>query len=890
MRLAPGDRLGPYEIVSALGVGGMGEVYQATDTRLGRGVAIKILPGAEPDLIARFDREARAVAALAHPHICALYDVGSEPGADASDASAAIRYLVMEHLEGETLSNRLKKGAIPFDQAIAIAIDITDALAAAHKAGIVHRDLKPANVMITRSGAKLLDFGIARTIEPGAAAAPAGATLATREAALTGHGMILGTLHYMAPEQLEGTLVDPRADIWALGCIVHEMLTGRQPFAATTAAGVVASILTSTPAPIDVTAVRAPSIRRLVETCLAKDPDERWQDARDLLRQLRWICDGADATDAVVRSGAGWRAHPAWMAAAAGLAVTVAVLGAVLLRGTAAPTATTVRFNVPPPPDAAFYDFADPVRISPDGSRIVFTVNRVEGQSQLWIQSLDSLKPEPLRGTEGGQYPFWSPDGRSIAFFSDHALKRLSLAEQAAQTICDISPGVGGSWSKSGAIVFSSDFIAGSLYTVPASGGTPAKLTTLDASRQETMHVWPQFLADGDRFLYLVRSTRAENAGIYVSSLTKPAPRRLLAVDSNAVAAGEHLYFVRQGTLWAQPFDQARLRLTAEPLRIAERVWAFTGHGGAAFSASDRAVVFREASKQTTELWWLDRNGRRLGSVGDSGEYAHVALSPDDRRVAFERLDPTSGNGVIWVHETDRNATARFTVDPSWNWSPVWSPDGSRIAFAGSPDGKAGIYQKMASGAAEQEPLFLNDLLGSPGDWSPDGQWLLWNRTVPGTDADIWALPMAGDHKPVPILQTRFYEGEPRMAPSGRWLAYTSNESGRNEVYVRSFSGGDVKRLVSTTGGRQPVWRRDGKELFYRTDAGGIMAVDLKADGTFEAGAPQELFRARIQQSFAGRYDYAVTADGQRFLVNTVFSESRPMATVVLNGAVSGTK
>jgi len=882
MGFAPGVRVGPYEIVSALGAGGMGEVYKATDTRLGRAVAIKILPSADPDLIARFDREARAVAALAHPHICALYDVGSAPRPDAAAGDAAIRYLVMELLEGETLAERLKRGPIAFDLSIAIAIDIGDALAAAHRAGIVHRDLKPANVMLTKSGAKLLDFGLAKALESGTAAAPAGATFATREA-LTGHGTILGTLHYMAPEQVEGKDADRRADIWALGCTLHEMVTGHRPFTGPTPASVVASILTSAPAPITADAIGAASLRRVVATCLAKDPEERWQDARDLLRELTWIRDRDNAEGPPATRMGGSRVGRAAMASAiAALTLAVIALGTLQLRGTALPTAPTVRFNVPAPPDTAFYDFADPVRISPDGSRIVLTVNRADGRSQLWLQSTDSLTPEPLAGTESGQYPFWSPDGLSIAFFADNALKRISVADQVVQTICAASPGIGGSWSRSGTIVFSSGFVTGSLYTVPSAGGNPAQLTSLDASRQETMHAWPHFLADGEHFLYLVRSSRPENIGVYVGSLKKSSPTRLIAVDSNAIPAGDHLYFVRQGTLWAQRFDQTHLRLTAEPVRIAEHVWAFSGHGGSAFSASDRSVVFRQAAKQITELWWLDRNGRRLGSVGDPGEHVHVTLSPDDRRVAIERLD-TNGNGVIWVHEIERGATSRFSFDPSWNWSPIWSPDGSRIAFAAAPDGKAGIFQKPTSGATEQEPLFTGDLLGFPNDWSSNGEWLMWSRSAPGTDSDIWGLRLSADRKPVPILQTPFFEGEPRLSPNGRWLAYTSNESGRREVYVRSFPAGDTKRLVSTSGGRQSAWRGDGRELFYRTDAGAIMAVGVKTDAGFEASSPQELFRARIQQGFPGRYDYAPTRDGQRFLVNILPGEATSMATVVLN-------
>jgi len=881
MRLAHGVRLGPYEIVSALGAGGMGEVYKATDTRLSRAVAIKILPGGDPDLIARFDREAKSVAALTHPNICALYDVGSAADPDPSSAAGSvIRYIVMEHLEGETLAQRVARGALPMHEAVAVAIGIGEALAAAHRAGIVHRDLKPANVMLTRAGPKLLDFGLAKAREATAQAGAAGVTLATREAALTGHGSILGTLHYMAPEQVEGQPADHRADIWALGCIVHEMTTGGRPFDAATPASVVAAILTSKPVPIDGDRPRSP-LGRIVDACLARNPEERWQDARDLVRELRWIAEGVIESGAA--PGAARRRRAPWIVAGvfAGLS---ALLGAMVwLRPM--PVAPAVRFTVPPPAGSNFYDFADPVRISPDGRRLIVTANDADGRSQLWLYTFDAAAPLLLAGTEGAQYPFWSPDGRSVAFFTQKALKRITLAGAYVQTICETAAGVSGSWSPSDVIVFSADFGHPELFRVSAAGGAPARLTTLDVSQQETMHIWPQFLSDGDRFIYLVRSGRPERTGIYVSSLSKPAPVRLLAVESNVVVEGGEFYFARQGTLWAQPFDAARLRFGGEPVKIAEGVWTFSAIAGAAFSVANRTLVYREATKHATELWWLDRNGRRVGAIGGPGEYVHVAISPDDRRVAFERLDDSSGNGVVWLHDIDRSATTRLSLDASWNWSPVWSPDSARVAFASAPDGKAGIYVKAADGAGAQQPLVITSLLSHPTDWTRDGRSLLLDGAAAGGNADVWMLPLSGDRKPFPLLQTAFSESEARVSPNGRWLAYTSNESGRSEVYLRSFPEGDTKRLVSAAGGRQASWRGDGRELFYRTDAGAMMAVPVNGDGSL-AGTPQELFRARIQQSFVGRYDYAPTSDGQRFLVNTITNDATPMATVIMNGTL----
>jgi len=888
--LAAGTKLGPYEILSALGAGGMGEVYKASDTRLNRTVAIKILPNTDPDAIARFDREARAIAALTHPHICTLYDVGSAPNSGASDA---MPFLVMEHLEGETLASRLQKGALSVDQTVAIALEIADALDKAHRAGIVHRDLKPANVMLTKAGVKLLDFGLAKLrAQPAVAMGGRGASaMATQPAALTGLGTILGTLHYMSPEQVEGKEADHRADIWALGCLLHEMTTGRKPFDGANPATVIAAILTTDAVATRDVASLPPALKRIVVTCLAKDPDDRWQDARDLLRELRWNSepDGAKVA-AASAAGTPSASRVPWVAAVVALSLLVIGLAARQFTRTV-PIAPTVRFTVSPPPHTTFYDFADPVRISPDGQRIAFVVRNAQNLAQIWIQSLDG-EPQLLAGTEGGMYPFWSPDSQSIAFFTADALKRLSVTNQAVQTICATPPGVSGAWSRNGVIVFASGLGSGSLLKVPEGGGTPVRLTTLDPSRQETMHVWPQFLPDGDRFLYLVRTARPENSGLYLSSVTAPAPKLLMAVDSNAYVADGRLFFVRQGTLWAQPFDARRAQLSDEPVRVVDRVWTFSGDGGAAFSASDGAsLVYRPAAGLPSELTWLDRNGKRLGSIGEPAEYTHVALSPDDGRVAIERIDPKTSNGVIWLHDVARTLTARFSLDGSWSWTPVWSPDGTRVAFGSTSQAASGVgvYEKSASGATGEQLLFNSSIVLQPTDWSRDGRWLV-GSVMGGTTSELWSVPLAGDRKPVVIQKTLFNENEARLSPDGHWLAYASNEAGRTDVYVRSFPGGDTKRLVSQNGGRQPAWRRDGRELFYRTDEGDVIAVDVKPAAAFEAGAPRVLFRARIQKSFFGHYDYAVTSDGQRFLVNLLSADApaAPAATMILNWRSKG--
>jgi len=877
----------------------MGEVYAARDTRLERAVALKILPpllGADPHFRERFDREARAISKITHPNICTLYDVGEHDGT---------AFLVMELLAGETLAARIERGPVPIAEALAIATQIADALDKAHRAGVVHRDLKPANVMLTKAAttragsphAKLLDFGLAKTAQAagGVFLETAVTGAATQAAQLTAHGTILGTLHYMAPEQVEGKDADHRADIWALGCIVYEMVAGRKTFDGANPASIIATILMAeTPRLPAATPPIAIGLDRLIATCLAKDPDERWQDARDVVRELRWIAEGAAAGPAPVsRAGATRAAGRLWMAATVVLTLIVLALGFTEWRRAPA-TAPPIRFTIAPPPHRTFYDFADPVRVSPDGRRFAFVTLSPQGKSQLYLQSADALDARPLAGTEGGVSPFWSPDGRSLAFFADNKLKAIEISGEAVRTICDAPPGIGGAWNRAGVIVIAPDSNGGGLSRVAASGGARTMLTTLDASRQETAHWWPSFLPDGDHFLYYARSARSEETGVYVRSLASQTSARVLSVDSNAVFASGHLLFARQGTLWAQPFDPARLRLEGEPTAVAPGVWVFTGDSGAAFSASDSGVLaYRTVTHVTTQPTWFDRGGKPLGSVADAGEYVHLSLAPDDRRVVLERLDPKTGDGILWLHDLDRNITSRFSLDPVWSWSPIWSPDGAHVVFASAQQGVAGLFVKAASGAGDQtRVLAAPQILTNPSDWSPDGRLILYTGSVPGRGPDIWAVPMSGDRKPFPVLQTEFSETEARVSPNGGWLAYSSNESGRTEVYVRSFPATGTKRPISPGGGSEPVWRRDGKELFYLTDDGALMSVAVTSGTTFEAGAPQLLFRAPIQRGLGfGRFSYAASADGRRFLVNARVGELTPPAvTVVVNWPATAVK
>jgi Tol biopolymer transport system component len=884
MPFAPHTRLGPYEVVALLGAGGMGEVYAARDTRLDRAVAIKVLPaalGADPHFRERFDREARAISQITHPHICTLYDVGEHEGT---------AFLVMELLEGETLAARIGRGPLPLGDALTIATQIAGALDKAHRAGIVHRDLKPANVMLTPSGAKLLDFGLAKTAHAsgGVRLQPDLTAAATQATQLTAQGTILGTLHYMAPEQVEGKDADRRADIWALGCIVHEMMSGRKTFDGANPASVIAAILTAEPPrlPARSQPIVPAALDRVVATCLAKDPDERWQDARDVVRELRWIVEGPAAASTTgaparaTRSTAGL-----WMAATVVLALIALALAVVQVRRAPA-QASAIRYTVAPPPGTTFYDFADPFKVSPDGGRFAFVTLSPQGKSQLYVQSLDALAAQPLGGTEGAVAPFWSPDSRSLAFFAEGKLKAVDLSGEAVRTICDMPGGFGGAWNAAGVIVIAPGPEGGGLSRVAASGGPRTPVTTLDATRKESAHWWPSFLPDGDHFLYYVRSARPEDTGVYAGSLSSKTATRVLSVDSNATYASGHLLFARQGTLWAQPFDPARLRLGGDPKMVTPGVWRFAGDSNADFSASETGVLaFRTVTHVTTQPTWYDRTGKPLGTVSDPGEYVHLALSPDETRVALERLDPKTGDGVIWIHDVGRNISSRFTFDPTWSWSPIWSPDGTRVAYASAP-GSPALFVKPAGGGT-QERLADMQGLSQPNDWSADGRLVIYSSQIPGATRDIWAQPVSGgDRKAFPVMQTEFNEGEAHMSPDGRWLAYSSNESGRLEVYVRSFQASALKRSISASGGSQPVWRRDGGELFYLTDDGSVMSVAVTAGATFESAAPQLLFRAPIQWGWAGlwRSVYAATADGRRFLIIARDGElTPPPVTVVVN-------
>ena len=740
----------------------MGEVYRARDTRLGRIVAIKVLPthvAVDEELKHRFEREARTLAALSHPHICPVFDVGQQDGVD---------YLVMEYLDGETLGERLARGALPFDQVLRYATDIADALDKAHRSDIVHRDLKPGNIMLTNEGAILLDFGLAKRTAVGPSRGLS--AVATQSAPLTAQGTILGTLQYMAPEQLEGHDADARSDVFAFGAMVYEMATGRRAFEATSRVGLMAAIAGQDPPPVSSIQPLSPVLLdHLVSTSLFKDPDARWQSMADVLIQLRLIAD----------TGAGLLARPtrarrsavvAWSAGVACLAIG-AVLGALIMSRRVAPEAARFTFEVEGPTQSvgAPLQFA----LSPNGAHLVSVVGSDKG-SVLWLRTLDSQATRTVSGTDGAANPFWSPDSRFIGFFADGKLKTVDLFGAPPQPLCDAPRNAGGTWNRDGVIVFSAN--TGPLLRVLASGGEPVAVTALDTSRSEVVHRFPSFLPDGQRFLYVAVSSVGDNSGVYVGSLASTERTRILSAGVKAVfSPPEHLLFMRDDTLMTQRFDPESLALTGDPIPVADPVGANIQNSAAGFTVSESGVLaYRSRDARNRLLAIFDRSGAQIGAFGGVGFHRNPAVSADFARVAVQ----DGSTSDIWILDRLRGSTSRFTFDRGSDNAPVWSPDGHRVAFASNRNGAFDLYQKSANGQGEDELLLQSDRPKTPEDWSADGRLLLYRDQDPRTNADLWILPMSGVRTPQPVLNTPFEEREGRFSPDGRWIAYVSSEPG----------------------------------------------------------------------------------------------------------------
>jgi Tol biopolymer transport system component len=908
MVLPPGARLGAYDIVALIGAGGMGEVYKARDTRLDRTVAIKVLPAdvaSDPDRRQRLEREARAVAALNHPHICTLYDIGHQDGTD---------FLVLEYLEGETLADRLTKGALPLEQALRYAIEVASALDKAHRAGIVHRDLKPGNVFLCSRdptparasrgryadgnvSAKLLDFGLAKTGVP-IVTGTGRSMLPTTPPNLTAEGAILGTFQYMAPEQLEGGDADRRADIFAFGAMLYEMVTCRKAFEGKSQASLIAAILEHDPPPLStLQPLTPPALDRVVKKCLAKDPSERWQSAKDLHDELTWIADAA-TTPSGVSAMPGYavarvsRERSAWrLAAAASLVVAVLALAAALIavrRPT--PELPLTRLELVTPPTTDPFSFV----LSPDGRQIVF-VAAVEGGSKLWLRPLDQTTAQPIAGTEGASAPFWAPDGHAVGFFADAKLKRIDLTGGAPQVLADAPVARGGTWNRDGVILFETA-AAPALMQVAATGGIAAALTRL--TRGQGFPRWPQFLPDGRRFLFFVGGT-PDTRGVYVGSLNGGEPTRVLASETPAeYAPPGYLLLVSQGVLVARPFDAARGVVSGDPRPVAQAVGVDAGSARGAFDVSTAGVLaYRSGAANRRQLVWVDPAGQPRGVLlpPEDTRLAYVELAPDGRQVAVFRT--VQGNSDVWLIEIARGLASRFTFGHATSTAPVWSPDGHRVAFRSNRNGQWDLFDKPADGAVDEQPSLVTALAKAPLAWSPDGRFLLYAVQDPKTQSDLWVLPMFGERKPFPFVQTSFDEVQGQFSPDGRWVAYASNEAGHYEVYVRPFPAPGGKWQVSTAGGVTPRWRHDGKELFYVALDNRMMAVPIQiaADGAPSSGAPVALFQTRLTTGnvgiggFTSRAQYAVSADG-RFLLNVSADDAAASPITIVQNWTAGLK
>jgi len=870
-----GATFGHFRILEKLGSGGMGVVYRAEDLKLGRQVAVKFLslPVAEASaqMRERFLREARAASALNHPNICTTHGV---------EAFAGQPMIVTELLVGETLAARLARGPLPLDQALALGIQVADALGEAHSKGIVHRDIKPANIMLTGPkgpGAKILDFGLARV-----QSAPAGDQSAMT-ATLTPQGTLVGTLHYMSPEQLEGKEADERSDIFSFGLVLYEMLTGKRAFQGASPASLISAIMTTEPAPIPTLQPPVPeALERFVRTCLAKAPDERWQSARDVKLHLLSMTEARAQVPPVAAVHARHRSR-LWVAIAGVLLSTTAL--ALFLHPSGTGRAEVTRFQVRAPENGAFASSisAGRIRVSPDGRSLAFVAHIAAGRDMIWIRGLDSFTARALPGTEGAAHIFWSWDSRFLAFFADGKLKRIEArafpAPSPVQVVCDAPNGRAGSWGRSDVILFV-QFLQGPLLRVPATGGTPVAATVLDANHGEHGHAWPSFLPDGRHFLFLARGT------IFLSALDSNDRTPLLKADSNVdYAPPGYLLFVRDRALMAQPFDVTRLKLEGTEFPVEAHV-GYTAVSGGNFSVSDNGVLVYGAGDDalTTQMVWYDRAGKRLSAIGEPGAYRQPQVSPDGSKAVVERLDLRGRASDIWLYDLARGGSSRLTFGPGWQYIPVVSGDMRRIAFSNL--GKAAdLVQKSTSGAGEAELLLSSAPWKYFSDWSHDGKFALFVQMDAGTGEDVWVLPVSGDRKPFPFLRTQFSEEQAQFSPDGKWIAYASDETGRPEVYVQSFPAAGVKLRISNNGGTQPRWRGDGKEIFYLGADRTMMSVNVNSGEHFEAATPNALFATRMDSELGPymAFTYAVTADGKRFLLLDPVGDENSAIAVALN-------
>jgi Tol biopolymer transport system component len=885
MRIGPGSRVGPYEIVAPLGAGGMGEVYRGRDTRLGRDVAIKVLPAGfagNEDLRARFEREARTISSLNHPNICTLFDVGREDDN---------QYLVMELIEGESLVNRLQKGPLALDQVMRYGAQIADALSCAHRQGIVHRDLKPGNVMLTKAGAKLLDFGLARALAEESPLQSLTAA-ATQDRPLTQEGTILGTFQYMAPEQLEGLEADTRTDIFAFGALLYEMATGKRAFEGRNRTSLIAAIVSGTPRPVgELVPLTPPALEHVIRRCLAKDPEERWQNAVDIASELRWIAEaGSRAGEAApVLARRRLRLRTVWALPAA--AAIVAVLATIGVGRFLHDREVVVRSSLLPPKDMRFEGGSSVPVLSPDGRRLAFVAVGKDGKSALWIRSISTLTAQPLAGTEGATHPFWSPDSQQVAFFASGQLMRIDTTGGLPQAICEAARGRGGVWGDDGTILYPPSEAA-ALSRVPASGGTPTPATELDASRQDSSHRYPEFLPDGRTFLFLVEGPSEmpdtdRGFALYSGSLDSKETHRVVATSGSArYSRTGYLLYQRAGALIAQRFDPKSLTLSGEGVPIAEEVRR-TSHYESAFSLSRNGLLLYQSgsNSETSRLLWMDRSGREGETIGKPADYSSVRISHDGTRIATSIVDQTMKKPDIWVLDITHGTSTRLTFDPERDGAPVWSLDDRKIYFTSNRQGSGDIFVKSSSGTGSDVLVYGSPYREVLMSLAPDGStgWIV--TLIPGKQSwDILRLTLQ-DGKASVFLSTPFAEIQPASSPDGKWLAYVSDESGRQEVYVQSLADDGGRWQISTDGGTSPTWTRGGRELVFEGRDNGLFAVAVQISPTFSAGVPVLLFHPRLRGNVPAR-GWDVSADGERFVVNRLLEapEVEPL-TLVQNWA-----
>jgi Tol biopolymer transport system component len=886
MALPVGSRLGPYEIVSALGAGGMGEVYKARDTRLDRTVAIKVLPShvaANPDLRARFEREARALSGFQHPHICTLYDVGRE-----ETPEGGIDYLVMEYLEGESLATRIDRGALPTPEILRIGMAVAEALDRAHRQGVVHRDLKPGNIILTRGGAKLLDFGLAKERRE-AVAATVVTSLPTRVQPLTAQGTIVGTFQYMAPEQIEGAEADARADIFSFGCVLYEMATGRRPFEGKTQTSLIAAILAAEPPAVASIRPATPlALDQIIRTCLAKDPDERFQSAHDLLLALRFIA--ADSSGSAAATGRIPARAPggAWLAWVVAAVATSVAVGAVAWRFlTPAPPQPVVRAVLLPPEKVSLDitgDFAGPAVISPDGTQVAF-VARADGIKSIWVRPLDALAPRRLDDTQGASFPFWSADSRQIGYFAEGKLRRIPAGGGPTAVVADAPNSRGGAWSRDNVILFAPDF-QGGLSMVPAAGGLATPATRLDPQKHST-HRWPAFLPDGKHFVYLATNHAGGDPqanGLYFASIDGGEPRFVLPCDSNGLYAGGRLLYHSQAALMTQPFDPDAGKLLGDPAPLIDGVQFDAGTWRMVASASETGtmVYVRGSAILGAELAWIGRDGREAGPRMARDSYRDPAVSPDGKKLAVAIGDPLR---TIWILDLAQGTRSRLTFDTSIHISPAWSPDGRYVAYTTGTSPVASLHRKSVDGSTPDELLAKEEgaNLSVPA-FSSDGERLVYVRSTGPSGNAIVVMPLHGDRVPtiiVPAPSARTTLNYPRVSPDGRWLAYSSNETGRPQVYVTSFPSGAGKWLVSEQVGDVPAWRRDGKEIYFASDSS-LVAADVTAvGGQFSVGPSRVV--AQLGNAIASGRVYDAMPDGSRFVAPIVASDSAAPIQLLIN-------